>query len=201
MRRGLPCSGFPSLVFLNENETARRNSRRARGEAHHVVPVELQLVPALTQQQSGCVQEQTRVDPELHRHYFWLNERAASTLPEPLKRDLETRAIENLFTNWMLYPRNDGMTPGHMHALPKLYYNAGPGSILWFAVRAVAFADMRDRHDSSGVSFSVKARMCYGGALEGIRAVTANSQALMDDRVLMALLLIDSFEVRDSTVI
>lgn len=75
-----------------------------------------------------------------------------------------------------------------------LTLSAPPDSILWFAVRAVAFADMRN--ESAGdVPFYVKARRHYGDALNRMRMIVRDQQDLANDRVLSAILLIDNFEV------
>lgn len=81
-----------------------------------------------------------------------------------------------------------------MHDLPMLYLSALPDSILWLAVRAVAFADMRTE-SAGNTPFYIKARQHYGAALNCMRTLIANQQDLADDRVLSAILLIDNFEV------
>lgn len=63
-------------------------------------------------------------------------------MPEPLKRDVQSRAVERFFINWILHPGRNG-TPGHMANLPVLYDSAPPESALAHAVRTVAFADVR----------------------------------------------------------
>jgi hypothetical protein len=83
-----------------------------------------------------------------------------------------------------------------MSGLPTLVFTAEQGSVLWLAVRAVAFADMRDE-TSGSVPFHVKARQHYGAALNRMRAVIADGQEdLGSDAVLTAMLLVDNFEVR-----
>jgi hypothetical protein len=37
---------------------------------------------------------------------------AFGEVPGPLKRDVETRAVERFFVNWTLHPSNHGVTPG-----------------------------------------------------------------------------------------
>jgi hypothetical protein len=134
------------------------------------------------------------LSPGLQHQYSWLNNIGLAEVPEPLKRDLETRAVERFFINWTLYPGNDGVSPGHMQNLHTLYLSAPPESVLWLAVRALAFADMRNSR-AGNVPFSIKARRNYGAALTRMREIANNEQELVDDRVLAALLLIDNFEV------
>jgi hypothetical protein len=124
--------------------------------------------------------------------------------------------VERFFVNWTLHPSNHGAslgkparvldrhTPrfselvligvGHMHDLPVLFFDTEPHSVLWLAVRAVAFADIRN--ESSGtIPFHIKARQHYGAALNRMRTVITDQDNLDDDRVLSAMLLIDNFEV------
>jgi hypothetical protein len=81
-----------------------------------------------------------------------------------------------------------------MNDLPMLYLSAPPESILWLAVRAVAFADMRNQ-SAGNVPFNIKARQYYGAALNRTRMVVHDQQNLANDRILSAILLIDNFEV------
>ena len=105
-----------------------------------------------------------------------------------------TRALDRFFVNWTLYPLNDGVSPGYMHDLPMLYLSATPESVLWLAVRAVAFADMK--HATVGeIGFYIMARQHYGAALSRIRAAAHEEQELTNDHILAATLLIDNFEI------
>ena len=135
-----------------------------------------------------------RANPDTKYQLPWLNTHALAGLPGPLKRDVEARAVDRFFINWILYPGPAGTSHGHLQNLPLLYQDAPSGSVLWHAVRAVAFADVRHVWDGD-VSFSVKARRSYGAALAGIRANAANDHEITTDHVLAALLLVDSFEV------
>lgn len=87
------------------------------------------------------------------------------------------------------------MSAGYMHDLPRLFQGAPPDSILWLIVRATAFADMRHYRTTDNVSFATLALQHYGAALGRLRTLAADEQDLANDRVLAALLLIDSFEV------
>ncbi len=81
-----------------------------------------------------------------------------------------------------------------MHELPMLFQSAEPDSVLWLAVRAVAFADLREE-SAGNVPFRIKARRSYGAALESMRVIITDQQKLDDDHILSAMLLIDNFEV------
>lgn len=87
------------------------------------------------------------------------------------------------------------MAPGHLHELHALYSKAPTESVLWFAVRAIAFADMRDSLVGRDIPFYVKARQSYGEALNHIREIAHDEQKLAGDQVLAAIILIDNFEV------
>ncbi|KAM0254485.1 hypothetical protein ACHAQJ_006767 [Trichoderma viride] len=67
-------------------------------------------------------------------------------------------------------------------------------SVLWLAVRAVAFADVRNE-SVGNVPFHVKSRQHYGAALNRMRIVLNDRQDLADDRILFSMLLIDNFEL------
>lgn len=81
-----------------------------------------------------------------------------------------------------------------MHDLPVHFYGAQPDSLLWLAVQAMAFADMRNER-AGNVSFSIKAQSQYGLALNRMRAIVDEKGDLANDSVLAAMILIDNFEV------
>ena len=87
------------------------------------------------------------------------------------------------------------LAPGHMHHLPSLFYLAPIDSILWHAVRAMAFADVKNARNGEGVPFHIKARASYGMALTRVREAAQDEENLATDDALTALLLLDSFEV------
>ena len=155
--------------------------------------------PASTLQESQNASDDNQSLYDLQQQFWWLNRSALATLPEPLKRDVNTRAVDRFFVNWILHPGSSGVSPGHLHDLPLLYKDSAPGSVLWLSVRALAFADMKTVHDGN-IPFSVKARKHYGAALIRMREAAMDQQALADDRTLAALLLIDNFEVCQSSL-
>lgn len=75
-----------------------------------------------------------------------------------------------------------------------LFLGVQQDSVLWLAVRAVAFADTRNE-STGNVSFHTKSRQHYGAALNRMRTVINDQQSLGDDRILFSMLLIDNFEV------
>ncbi|KAF2106441.1 hypothetical protein BDV96DRAFT_617327 [Lophiotrema nucula] len=185
------CTGLPLdslFVFRNENEVAKRNSRRARGQRRQ--SPEAALVSLQAEQSSPNPEEPFNVsDHRLRESYPWLNYWALTQIPNSLKRDAETRAIERFFVNWTLYPDNRGLSPGYMDDLPRLYYSTEADSVLWSSVRAVAYADI------GGGSFQVKARQQYGTALNQMRVIANDQQQIASDTTLYATLLMDDFEL------
>lgn len=156
--------------------------------------ISFNVLPSQVTQEQQPQSSTDVLDPGLQLQYPWLNEQTLAEVPRSLERDVETRAVDRFFINWTLYPGNDGVSPGHMHNLYPLYLNALPGSVLWLAVRAVAWADMR--HESVGdTPFNIKARQYYGAALSRLRVAAYEEQRLANDQVLAAILLIDNFEV------
>jgi hypothetical protein len=169
----------------------------------------MQLDDPPTLAESSTAGEETRGEHALAMQFAWLSRRAMQTLPEPLKRDLESRAIDRFFGNWTLYPRNDGFSAsggGYLTDLHNCYQtlygkelpNGSESlSVLWLAVRAVAYADMA-RSTSSGWAppdtFALKARRYYGAALARLRVMVTDPEFLRRDCTLAALLLIDNFE-------
>jgi hypothetical protein len=83
-----------------------------------------------------------------------------------------------------------------MHILPMLYYASRQDSLLWHAVRAMAFADTSPARSGGGLPFNLKARRSYGLTLARLREVVEKKVELNEDHVFAALLLLDSFEVR-----
>ena len=198
-QRGLICSGFPADVgytFRDENETAQKNSERARREHRDCSALVIAFDRTLSQKtQEERARASTEIlDPFLAQHHPWINEGTLIEVQEPLQRDLETLAVDQFFMNWTLYPSNDGLSPGYLHELYRLYLSAPPESVLWLAVRATAFADMRSS-PVGDMPFHIKARQTYGLALSRMREITRDEQKVADDRVLAAILLIDNFEV------
>ena len=199
----MECAGLSAdanVIFRSENEVAQRNSERARREQRpvHAYPIPFDEAPFLATDEVGQASEPTDIDyPGLQHQYPWLNDRTLASIPRSMITDLDTSAVDRFFVNWTLYPRNDGLSLGHMHSLQALYLSVPPESVLWLAVRAMAFADIR-RNSTSGMEYHIKARRHYGKALTRIRESVDGSREALDDSVLAAVLLIDDFEVSDS---
>lgn len=103
--------------------------------------------------------------------------------------------MDRFFVNWVLYPTNSGLFPGHLRVLPELYRTVSSDYLLHCAVQAVAFADMPRGSRDQDSSFHAKAQRSYGLALARMRELASDDRSIVDDQVLAALLLIDNFEV------
>ena len=188
-RRGTQCDGYHdegSYTFRDETVRAKQLSQRARKETEDEVLIhDLDLDPS-TGESSG--------DPvvdinALQAQFPWLNERALAVLPARIKQDVETRAIELFFANWIVYPNE--LSPGYMHHLPLLYEKTAPGSVLHLSLRALAFADV----SSAGREYALKGFKSYAAAIARLRVIVQAPANVEDDETLAALLLIDAFEV------
>lgn len=196
VRRGLTsCDVSTQRQFLFRDETiiAQKLSERARGQPSSTASAPLAApVTSESSAESSKSPPGAFDTPDLQRQYPWLNEHAIAEIPEPLKRDIETRAIERFFVDWTVHPSK--VSPGHMHHLPMLYESAPAESVLPLVVQAVAFADRRNARDSKNETFAVKAQRSYVAALARMRAIADNGENFADDRVLAALLLFDCYE-------
>ena len=200
--RGQACIGQTpdeGFIFMDENQRAQRNSERARRERQTplVSPLSFELEPASTSQSTmPQVQASTQTHAfDFKEIYPWLEQRYLTQIPRNLSQDLESRAVDRFFNAWTLFPCNKGLSPGHMHELPMLYFSAPSESILWHALRAIAFAALKYQY-AGDTPFTTKALRHYGSALRHLQDIVDDEPMLADDRILAAMLLIDSFEVR-----
>jgi hypothetical protein len=114
------CSGLPLdavFVFRDENEVARRNSQRARGQPGQSFNTQWEVSDSANFASQGWPYHAaiaTIGSSRLQQQYSWLSDHALATVPEPLKRDVETRAVERFFVNWTLHPSNHGGSPGKL---------------------------------------------------------------------------------------
>ncbi|KAB5533618.1 hypothetical protein GE09DRAFT_972809 [Coniochaeta sp. 2T2.1] len=211
LQQGLVCSGLPLesfLAFRNENEVAKRNSQRVKKQQQPSFRIHRVLGSTTGSTSSPSSDSSLQSKPESRtsnasttgaadslKHGYWsFNNSTNVKVPEPLKRDVEIRAVERFFVNWTVCPSKEGSSPGYMWELPTLFSNAKKGSVLWHAVRAVAFADMKGESRDS-VPYHLKARQHYGAALSCMRTVIADQTELGTDSIMTAILLIDNFEL------
>lgn len=210
IKRGQLCTyeADKGLIFRSENNTARLRSKRSgRPSKRTTWVIDSPGLGNHSSNSSASTVEQPiksvarfgPTDDFWQEQLPWLNHDALYEVPEPLKRDLPSRAVDRFFVNWILYPGNSGLFPGHLHVVPGLYHTAASDSVLHCAVRALAFADMPKESRDDVSSYRTKAQRSYGLALSRMRELASNEESIVDDHVLAALLLIDNFEVSLST--
>lgn len=117
----------------------------------------------------------------------WLNSDAHKRIPNTVTGDLDTRAVEHFFTNWVMWPCSHGITPGHLSDMPAMYEQSLPGTSMRLAIEALAYADIPYHHG--------KARAKYGHALNRVRAIIGDPEKSRLDALLTSLIVIDNFEV------
>lgn len=124
----------------------------------------------------------------------WLNARAIQSVPSPIQHELEARARDIFYAEWIAYPHGCGENPGYLELLPGMEARASPHSALGLAVDAFALANIHHFQVSS-CSLRQLARAKYGAALSAIRKAVVSGSFGVDDSMLMTLLIIDMFEV------
>lgn len=193
-RRRILCQGYTNDVdylFRNENETARTNSQRARSGGPSAQPIGT----ASGSDIGSLSDDGQQAIAALCRHDIpWLKESVRFSLPVPMTRPLAERAVDVLFSDWILHPCNHGISPGYLHFLPWSYHSVSSNDALRPAVECLAYANMQ------GFKLMMEnvgnlARVRYGTALERVRSAAAKDTFASDDSSLTAILIIDMFEV------
>lgn len=119
-------------------------------------------------------------------------------LSSPLHRDQDMRAVERFFLDWVMYPCcTMGVCPGYLASIPALYHGSRKNDLLHWTVQAMAYSTARMCRADDGVSFEVKARTCYGKAVQCLRnrVALSSSQSLYNDEILASILLLDQWEL------
>lgn len=107
----------------------------------------------------------------------------------------EDIAVEQFFEKYVMYPCNQGSSPGFLEHLPSLFRAPraeGRFALRW-AVRAAAYAGLSN--DQDNVSLGNKALQCYGKSLTALADALKNGAKSPDDYVLMTIVVLDMFEV------
>ena len=94
-----------------------------------------------------------------------------------------------------MYPCNHGSSPGFLEQLPGLFAEVkskGRVALRW-AVRAAAYASLSNEQDDP--TLGNNAIKCYGRALSALAESLADIKAAPDDHILMAVVVLDLFEV------
>lgn len=117
-------------------------------------------------------------------------------VPEASMPPLEDRAVDLFFERYVMYPCNNGSSPGFLEHLPGLFNHGGIEGryALRWAVRAAAYAGLSN--DQIGTTaLATKALECYGRALAALAESLADPSRSPDDHVLMTVVVLDLFEV------
>lgn len=181
-------------VFRDENQAARRGSERARQQRRRPKPEFIPLEMASSSEHSEAQAMSSRSD-ENGNVLFWLNEKTAAAVPEPLPRDRAIRVVERFFVDWTAVSRDDGISTGRELDLPILYSCSMQKSILWLAVNTMALAHV-GRLQSRRLSEPRGALSRYGESLSALYQLAHDDQAFANKDVVAGILLLDTFEVR-----
>jgi len=107
----------------------------------------------------------------------------------------EDQAVTQFFERYVMYPCNQGSSPGFLEHLPSLFKDCqveGRLALRW-AVRAAAYGGLSN--DASNEELSSKALQCYGLALQALGEALADPKQAPDDYTLMTIVILDLFEV------
>lgn len=181
-------------VFRDENQAAKRGSERARQQRRRERPEFIPLEVALPTEQVARRDAPSASD-ESDKRYFWLNEQAIATIPEPLPRDQNARVVERFFIDWTAISREDGISSGRELDLPISYSSTEQKSILWLAVDTMALAHV-GRLQSRRLSEPRGALSRYGEALSALYEMAYDDVAFASNDAIIAILLLDTFKVR-----
>ena len=122
--------------------------------------------------------------------YPWAKDVPDATLPSA-----EDAAVEQFFEKYVMYPCNQGSTPGFLEHLPSLFREPraeGRLALRW-AVRAVAYASLSKDQDNTALGN--KALQCYGRSLSALGDILKVGAKSPDDYTLMTVVMLDMFEV------
>jgi hypothetical protein len=109
----------------------------------------------------------------------------------------DDQVVSEFFEKFVMYPCNNGSSPGFLEHLPSLFKESPvEGRLaLRFAVRAAAYAGLSNKSDD--VAMGNKALECYGQALRALGKAIADPERALDDYTLMTVVMLDLFEVSD----
>lgn len=127
---------------------------------------------------------------DLSSPYPW-----AKHVPEALAPAIEDQAVSDFFEKYVMYPCNNGSSPGFLEHLPSLFEEVKTErrAALRWAVRAAAYASISS--DQANAALRNKALQCYGLALSALGQSLKDLSAVPDDYTLMTVVVMDLFEV------
>lgn len=186
--KGEVCSGYPSqkrLQFRDENNVAKINSERARA-ASKSPKSKFFGVLGTGDDHAFAI-----------RALPWMRDVSDPKLLSTIMRTVEDRAIEIMFDDYVVYPGSPADGPGYLHLLPAEYEVANPSHALRCAAQALAFANLKDLQLSTG-DFKRMALQRYNEALLALREDVAKAQHRVSGVTILAVMVIDTFEVSDT---
>jgi hypothetical protein len=119
----------------------------------------------------------------------------AKKVPQAAAPSVEDQAVSQFFEKYVMYPCNNGSSPGFLEYLPCLFEEVkveGRLALRW-AVRAAAYASLSNDQDNAALGN--KALQCYGLALSALGESLADPKEAPDDYTLMTIVVLDIFEV------
>jgi hypothetical protein len=111
---------------------------------------------------------------------------------------VEDQAVNQFFEKYVMYPCNQGSSPGFLEHLPSLFKDCrveGRLALRW-AVRAAAYGGLAN--GQSNTNIGKKAQECYGLALKALTEALNDPKQAPDDYTLMTVVVLDLFEVGSS---
>jgi hypothetical protein len=119
----------------------------------------------------------------------------AKFVPDAVLPSAEDIAVDQFFEKYVMYPCNQGSSPGFLEHLPSLFrefQTEGRLALRW-AVRATAYASLS--RDQDNASLGKKALQCYGRSLSALGDALKDVAKPPDDFTLMTVVILDIFEV------
>ena len=203
-QRGEICNGYrdeASLIFRSENDRAARKPvrRRASTQSLSRSATSSQGSVNVTRAASGIfgaddpsgLSTAEMASLSLSSPYPW-----AKTVPQASVPSAENQAVSEFFERYVMYPCNNGSSPGFLEYLPCLFEEVkteGRLALRW-AVRAAAYANISNDQGNAQL-LGQKALHCYGLALAALKESLTDGRTAPDDYTLMTVVVLDLFEV------
>jgi hypothetical protein len=201
-RGGELCTGYrdeSSLVFRNENDKAARKSVHRRHSAQSLSRSNTSSQPSsVSRAAHGILGADDPSDLSaaessslnLPSPYPWAKQVPQASIPSA-----EDQVVSDFFEKYVMYPCNNGSSPGFLEHLPSLFEEVkseGRLALRW-AVRAAAYASISN--DQGNAALGNNALKCYGLALSALGESLVDPHAAPDDYTLMTVVVLDLFEV------
>jgi hypothetical protein len=119
----------------------------------------------------------------------------AKNPPPASKQLVEDQAVDQFFEKYVMYPCNNGSSPGFLEFLPPLFKEGkteGRVALRW-AVRAASYASLSNEQNNPALGS--KALECYGLALSALGEALSDPSYVPNDYEFMTIVVLDIFEV------